>query len=555
MRGIEAVLEVLHASGVHYIFGNPGSTELPLNDAMAGDRRFQYVLGLHELPVTAMADGYAMASGQLGVVCLHTCSGLGNAMGMLYNAYCEGTPLLVLAGQQDRRLLFEEPLFAGDMVSVTRPWTKWSAQVMQVEDLPATVRRAVKTALVAPSGPVFLSVPVDIQLEQRPSFDLHPPQVPDKHLRPPLDALKTAAEKLARADCPVILAGSRVVEAGAIDDLVTVAEILGAEVFSDHQITRGRLPMPGDHPLYAGGLPFGTAEIGRCLSQYDVILAVGMDLFRLFTFGNTGCPVPNHVSLIQLDADPWQIGKNCTVEIGLQGDPKVGLAELAQRLSETRTAERKHQARKRVEDSVARRLKEREALIKEIDDQKNKRPMTALTLMGAVARVLPSNTAVVLEAVTTDNGSLEKLGVLKDPTGQFGHRGWTLGWGLGCAIGVKLAWPERPAVAILGDGAALYGIQGLWTAAHYCIPVVFLIANNRQYKTLRMTAEMMSLSGFCQQDYPATDLLDPEIDFVGLARAFGVEAHRVTEPDDLSQRLDNGLSRTSPLLLDVTIER
>ena len=167
ISGIQAFLELLAGFGVRHIFGNPGTTEMPLNDALVGDRRFQYVLGLQEVPVMAMADGYAMASGQLGVVNLHISCGLGNAMGMLYNAYREGTPLLVTAGQQDRRLMFEEPILWGQMVEVTRPWTKWACEVQSVQDLPSAVRRAAQIALTPPTGPVFLSLPIDVQMAER----------------------------------------------------------------------------------------------------------------------------------------------------------------------------------------------------------------------------------------------------------------------------------------------------------------------------------------------------------------------------------------------------
>ena len=176
--GIEALLELLSAFGVRIIFGNPGTTELPLNDALVGDSRFRYILGLQEVPVVAMADGYAMASRHLGVVNLHICCGLGNAMGMVYNAYREGTPLLVTAGQQDRRLRFEDPILAGDMVRVARPWTKWSAEVDRVEDLPCAVRRAVQTALAPPTGPVFLSLPLDVQMAVAEGLDLARAQAP-----------------------------------------------------------------------------------------------------------------------------------------------------------------------------------------------------------------------------------------------------------------------------------------------------------------------------------------------------------------------------------------
>jgi benzoylformate decarboxylase len=370
-----------------------------------------------------------------------------------------------------------------------------------------------------------------------------------------LDALHKAAEILAQARNPAILAGSRVTEASAVDELVTLAEQLGAPVLAEQRTSHGRLPMPADHPFYAGVLPLWSPDVRQRLTDFDVILVVGMDLLRPFIYREPTRPIPEHIRLIHLDVDPWQLGKNYPVEVGLVSDPKAGLAELAQRVSEIYPADQVQAATQRREEYAARRAAEREALLAEINAQRDQRPMTPFTFMGALSRVLPPNVAVVQEAVTTDNNLLERLGVLKDPSGYFSHRGWALGWGLGCAIGVKLAWPNRPAVALLGDGAALYGIQGLWTAAHHHIPVAFIIANNAQYKILKRSVDMMSLSRIAQENYPAMDLVEPEVDFVGLARSFGVEAHRVTEPDELSERMRDSLNRTEPSLLDVPIER
>jgi benzoylformate decarboxylase len=555
MLGIEALLDILASARVRYIFGNPGSTELPLSDVLARDARFQYIFGLHELPATAMADGYAMASGQVGVVCVHIACGLGNAMGMLYNAHRAGTPLLLLAGQQDRRLRWGEPVLEGDLVGVARPWTKWAVEVQRVEDVPLVVRRAVQTALTPPTGPVFLSLPVDVQLENLEQPDLTRPCIPDRRVRPPLGAVRQAAEILSQARNPAILAGSRVTEADAVAELVALAEQLGAPVLSESTTSHGRLPMPADHPLYAGPLPLWSPDIRQRLADYDVILAVGLNVLRLYIYREPACPIPEHVRLIQLDANPWELGKNYAVEVGLLGDPQAGLAELSQHIAKIYPADQAQAAVRRREAHAAQRASERESLLATIKAQRDQRPMTSLTFMGALARVLPPNTAVVEEAVTTHRNVLERLGVLRDPSGHFAQRGWALGWGLGCAIGVKLAWPERPVVALVGDGAALYGIQALWTAAHHHIPVTFVIANNAQYKVLKDSGNVMALPQMALKNYLAMDLVEPEVDFVGLARSFGVEAQRVTEPDELSERVGEALYRTKPLLLEVVIER
>jgi benzoylformate decarboxylase len=555
ITGIAAFLEMLADLGVRYVFGNPGTTELPLNDALVGDSRFQYILGLQEVPVMAMADGYSMASRSLGVVNLHISCGLGNAMGMLYNAYREGTPLLVTAGQQDRRLRFEEPILGGDMVGVTRPWTKWSVEVQRVEDLPSAVRRAVQTALTPPTGPVFMSLPVDVQMQPCDSLDLTPIRLPDRRVRPPVEAIRRAADVLLQAVNPAILAGSRVTETGATEELVAVAERLGAPVISEPGTTHGRLAFPSDHPLNGQGLPLWSPEVRERLAAYDVLLVTGMDLLRMYVYYDPPRPIPEHIRIVHIDEDPWQLGKNYPVEVGVIGHTKVALAELAELLSAQMSDKQHAAATSRRALHAESHSTARSALRQQIAAQHDIRPMTPLCLMNALARVLPPDIAVIEEAVTTTNTTFERLGVLKNTTGYFGHRGWALGWGLGCAIGAKLAWPERPVLAVLGEGASLYGIQGLWSAAHHRIPVTFVICNNAQYQILKIGAKGLGLPRALHDQYEALDLVEPEIDLVALARSLGVDACRITEPEELSQRVKASFSSDKPLLIDAPIAR
>lgn len=552
--GIQAFLDMLHAGGVRYIFGNPGTTELPLNDALVEDRRIQYILGLQEIPVMAMADGYAMASGGLAVVNLHISCGLGNAMGMLYNAHREGTPLLVTAGQQDRRLKFEEPILTSDMVRVATPWTKWAAEVERVEDLPSALRRAVQSALTPPTGPVFLSIPIDVQRDAA-ELDLTMPPRLDARTRPPVEALHRAAELLAGAKNPGILAGSRVVERDAVRELVAVAERLGAPAISESGTTHGRLGFPADHPLYGQCLPLWSPEVRDRLAKFDVLLVCGMDLLRLYVYHEPSRAIPEHVRLIHLDEDPWQIGKNYPVDVGLLGDTQAGLAELDQLLAQRMTQAQAAAAQSRRAAYESKHLAARAALRAAYEKQLAARPLTPLGLMGSIARVLPENVAVIEEAVTTTNTYLERLGAHRNTTGYFAHRGWALGWGLGCALGVKLAWPDRPTLAILGEGAAMYGIQGLWSAAHHRIPVTFVIANNAQYQILKVGARGLQLPQALAGKYESLELTDPEIDFVALAQSLGVEAERITEPDQLSDALQASWHSDRPRLLDVPITR
>ncbi len=555
ISGIQAFIDLLAEFGVKYIFGNPGTTEMPLNDALVTDRRLTYLLGLQEVPVMAMADGYAMASRSLGVVNLHISCGLGNAMGMLYNAYREGTPLLVTAGQQDRRLMFEEPILYGQMVEVTRPWTKWSCEVNRVQDVPTAVRRAAQAALTPPTGPVFLSLPIDVQMELAEGLDMSPIRLPDVRVRPPQDAVRRAAELLAGAKNPAILAGSRVTERDAIQVLVQVAERLGAPVITESGTTHGRLAFPSDHPLNAGGLPLWSPEVRERLKEYDVLLVVGMDLLRQYIYFEPSRAIPEHIKLVHLDEDPWQIGKNYAVEVGVLGDTTMSLAELAEHLVDQSTVESRANVAARTQQHVTRHQDARAALVEQIESHRDIRPLSPLGLMGALAKVLPPDVAVVEEAVTTTNTTFERLGALKNTTGYFGHRGWALGWGLGVSIGVKLAWPERPVLALLGEGAAAYGVQGLWSAARYNVPVVFVICNNAQYQILKLCGRSLNLDQAAREQFEGVDLVGPEIDYLSLAKGFGVEAHRVTEPDELADRVAAGLRGNKPLLLDVPISR
>jgi benzoylformate decarboxylase len=553
--GIQAFLDLLAGFGVRHIFGNPGTTEMPLNDALVGDRRFQYVLGLQEVPVMAMADGYAMASGGLGVVNLHISCGLGNAMGMLYNAHREGTPLLVTAGQQDRRLMFEEPILWGQMVEVTRPWTKWACEVRRVQDLPSAVRRAVQAALTPPTGPVFLSLPIDVQMELAGDLDMSPIKLPDSRVRPPMGAVLEAARIVAAAKNPAILAGSRVTERDAIAELVAIAEALGAPVITESGTTHGRLAFPSDHPLNGQGLPLWSPEVRKRLQEFDVLVVVGMDLLRQYIYFDPPRPIPEHIRLIQLDEDPWQIGKNYAVEVGVIGDIKTSLMELRCAVPLLFNAQERFDRDRRILKYTAASAEAREKLRRKIDLQRDIRPLTPLGLMGALAKVLPADVAVVEEAVTTTNTTFERLGVLKNTTGYFGHRGWALGWGLGVAIGAKLAWPERPVLALLGEGAAAYGVQGLWSAARYKIPVVFVICNNAQYQILKVCGRSLSLPEAEKEQFEGVDLVSPELDYLALARGFGVEAHRISEPDELADRVSAAFKGDKPMLFDVPISR
>ncbi len=551
--GIHALLEILAGCGVQYLFGNPGSTELPLNDALVDQDRLKYILALQEVPVLGIADGYAQASRSPGVVNVHIACGLGNGMGMLYNAFREGTPLIVTAGQQDRRLVFEEPILWGQMVETVRPWTKWAAEVQRVEDIPSAVRRAVQTAMMPPTGPVFLALPVDIQTQEA-ELDTTAPTLPDEKVRPPIDAIRRAAAVLAEAENPGILVGSRITEAGAVDELVAVAERLGAPVMHEAATSHGRCSFPSDHPLAADLLPYWSPDVRDRLAEFDVLLIAGMKTMQQYIYHQPDRPIPEHIRLVQIDDDQWELGKNYPVEVPVIGHPQPGLAELAESLDQTMTPAQVEAAKARAASRSKVHAQSRADLQREAESQLGNRPFSPMSVMESLARVLPDDVAVIEESPTTTRAYFERTGRLKNTDGYFAHRGWALGWGLNCAIGVKLAWPDRPVLGVIGDGSAMYGIQGLWTAAHYNIPVTFVITNNGQYRILKDCAQVMKLPRALDNRFESLDINSPAVDYVGLAQSLGVAASRVEDPDELSDRVRESLAGDRPQLIEVPVK-
>lgn len=555
MSAAQIFLEILVASGVRHIFGNPGSTELPLMDALLDEKRLQYILALHEIPAMAMADAYAQATRTPGVVNLHASCGVGNAMGMLYNAWCSGTPLLVTAGQQDRRLLPEEPVLAGDTVGVTRPWTKWSHEVHRAGDVASSARRAIRAALSPPTGPVFLSLPVDLQSEAVAPGDISPAAPGPAPTVPEAGQLEQASRLLVQASSPVILAGCRVTEYAADEQLERLAQQIGAPVYSETHASNGRLPITSSHPLYAGALPLWSPDIRRLLAGHDLAFIVGMDFLRQYIYHDPPSPAPEGLRLVQLDSNPDEIGKNYAVEIGLAGSIPLALTALSAMAGSGQGSGQRRAALERCQRISERRRQEQAVLRAAIEASAEERPIPAQNLCSALAKVLPRDAVIVEEAPTTHQNLIARLGAIGTASGYFGHRGWALGWGAGAAAGVKLAWPERPVVALLGDGAALYGIQALWTASHLRLPVVYVIANNGQYKILKDVGAVMGLPRSKAGRHLGLDINEPRVDFVKLAEGFGVDAHHVRDPEEVSQRVEAGLRAGAPLLLDVSIRQ
>ena len=550
LSGKRAFLELLKQEGVEIIFGNPGTTELPLMDALAVEDGLRYVLGLQEAAVMAMADGYAQASGKLAVVSLHVTPGLGNAMGMLYDAQKAGAPLLVTAGQHDQGFNVTEPILWADLPTLARPLVKWSSEVHAHADLPRVVHRAIKTALAPPTGPVFLSLPADV-LKAEGDLDLGAPTRVAPRLRGDAEAIAAAAALLAKAERPLIMAGDAVAQSRALPELVALAELLGAPVYPE--IIPSTASFPASHPLFRNPIPRLATELRRVLEQHDLLFSVGADLFSMSLPSETE-PMPAGLPIIQLDIDSWELGKNYPAKVAILGDPKATLPELTASLHAQMSEHARGRARDRLAAARAAHGAERDSLRAKGLAETGKRPMQPLALNTAVSAVLPKDVVVIEEALTSGIG-LRRLIASDDAQSLFALRGGGIGWGLPATIGAKLALPDRPVLGLIGDGSAMYTCQALWTAARYRINVVWVIYNNSSYRILKQRLNASRGHAAQTDNFVGMDLIDPAVDFVGLARSLGIKAERATSEAEAADLVKQGLAGGGPLLIDVPLDR
>ena len=559
MNPAEAVVEVLRSEGVDRIFGNPGTTELAFVDALVGADDLPYVLGLHEGPLVAMADGYARVTGRTSVVSLHIAAGLANGLIGMLNARRSRTPIVVLVGQQDRRHLLQDPMLGGDLVAIAHGATPWATQVERVQDLVPVLRRAFVQAGTAPAGPVVVALPMDL-FDEDVQLSVDPPAPVDRELLSP--QIGAAAQALRAARQPAIVAGDGVGRAGAVHALVAVAESIGARVF--HQPMHDGVDFPMTHPQHLGMLPPTNAGSRELLAPHDVILLAGARFWPHHY--SSGAPLPSGAQLIQVDDEPEQIGRSGPPAIALGGGLRANLDALAQALGPADEV-----ARQRATDLDARSIQQRT----EVADRglaadrgptagagptaepgptaEVGKPMHPAAAAHAIATHLPESATLVEEAITT--GLLLRQALRIDRPGHFLHTiGGGLGWGFGAAIGARMGRPDSPVVAVVGDGCAAFGMQALWTAAHYSVPVLFIVINNREYRTLKQTITARGGPAARSRVFPGMDLGKPAIDWPQLALSLGVAACRIEHAADLAEIVRTADTLIAPQLVEVPVQ-
>ena len=547
-RGAAVMLEVLRSEGVRYIFGNPGTTELALMDALTGAPDISYIWGLQEASVVAMADGYAQASGKPGFVNLHTAGGLGHGMGALINAQVSNTPLVVTAGQQDMRHNLTDPLLFGDLFKIAGPAVKWAHEVIHPDQLPVLVRRAFHDCTAAPSGPVFLSLPMDV-MEQMSTVGIAEVSTIDR--RAIAGSLPELADILTRI-APgklAIIAGDEISASDASAEAVALAEAFGAPVFGSSW--PAHIPFPTAHPLWQGNLPTKASEIRARLEPYDGIFALGGKSVITILYSE-GPAVPPSCQVFQLSSDVRDLGRTYSTALSTVGDIKASLKVLLPMLD--RKLARQQGAIAKLRETAERDRDARRAALKARAAEELSAPVTTpLVAAEQVTRAIGPHVAIVDEAVAT---SLHVRSFLNSssPRQYSFLRGGALGWGMPAAVGTSLGLDRAPVVSLVGDGASLYSPQALWTAAREKLPVTFVVMNNREYNVLKtfMKAQPHFLS-IRTNRFIAMDLEDPPIDFLALAASMGIPSRRIERAQDIAGALEEGIASGVPNLIEIPI--
>ena len=516
----DAVIDLMRRFGMTSVFANPGSTELPMFRDFPED--FRYVLGLQEAAVVGMADGFAQATRNASMVNLHSAAGVGNAMGNIFTAHKNRTPMVITAGQQARAILPFDPYLASvQATELPKPYVKWSVEPARAEDVPQAIARAYYIAMMPPRGPVLVSIPVDDW--DRPAKLLVPRRV-STEIRPQPSVIEAIGAALDASERPALIVGAAADRDSAWDQVVALAERHNARVWVAPM--SGRCSFPEDHRLFAGFLPAMREKIVALLAGHDALFAVGAPVFTYHVEGS-GPHIPEGASVFQITDDPN------TAAWSPLGTTAVGSIRLA------------------VEDLLARPARAARPLPPPRAPQplaEPSSPMTAAFALQTLAEVRAPEDIVVEEAPSHRPLMQRYLPMTRSETFYTMDSGG-LGYAMPAAVGVALGKPSARVIGLMGDGSSLYSIQALWTAAQLKLPITFVILNNRRYAALQDFAPVF---GFSASDVvQGTEL--PDLDFLALAAGMGCAARRVSDPAELRDTLARALASNMTNLVEIEI--
>jgi len=544
----QAYLEVAAAHGVEYIFGLPGTSGQEFIGTIADQEKIRFILALHETCVVSMADGHARVTGRPSLAQLSTLPGTANSVGALYDAHRDRSPVVVTSTNVDTRIAGRDSHTEGkDLVELTKQFTKWSCEVHRSDRIPEILNRAFKVAATPPTGPVYLSLPSNLLGE---SVAVKNPDAARSRIVPHTpgdpEALREAARMLAESKRPLIVAGSGIARASANEELIRLAELVAAPVVMEPRYSF--LSFPTTHPY-----SFQIAERQPSFDlpvwgEPDLILAIGCRLIREYRYLPEPVIKPE-TRCIHIEEDPWEIGKVFPVDLGIVADARSALRSLLETFP-VKSDDRRKMARveclKKAKEKVNAELETR------AQNGWDETPINTARLVRTLDKLLDPDALIVNESPTSKDILMANLQFTPRRSYFSNSSAGHLGWGLGAAIGAKLASPNRRVVACLGDGSCMFGIQGLWTMAKYRVPLIVIVFNNRAYMAVknqfRGTNERIKIAAEM-----GAELVGPELNFARIADSFGIFGQRVEEPGQIEPALKRALDQSGPALVDVVI--
>jgi benzoylformate decarboxylase len=546
-----ALFEQLLADDIRYLFGNPGTVEQGFLDALADYPALHYIFALQETVAVGIADGYARASRRPAVVQLHSGVGLGNGIGMMYQAKRGHAPLVVLAGDAGVCYDAMDAQMAADLVGMTQPVTKWAGRVTHPTSLLRMLRRAIKIATTPPTGPVFLALPMDV-LDAPNAEEVVPTSLLATRTVPEPALVTQAARLLAGAENPIVIVGDGVAFSEGQPELARVAEIWGAAVWAADS---SEVNMSAAHPHYRGLLGHMFAKDSQPITvQADAVLICGTYVFPE-VFPALDEAFAPHARIVHIDLDTDAIAKNFRVDLGFVSDPKLTLAQLAESLEREMSSAQKQAAEQRSHQLSADKHRKEETQRHTDRARWDEMPMPASRFMAELAELAPENVVVFDEAITTSPDLVRYLAPTR-PGAYFQTRGGSLGVGAPGALGLKLAHPGRTVFGFTGDGGAMYTIQALWTAAHHRIGAKIVVCNNRSYRILKVNIQQYWRErGLPEHVFPVSfDFGTPELRFDRIAESMSVPAIRVETGSQVRPAITQALETDGPFLIDLLID-
>ncbi len=547
ITGRSAFISLLKDEGVTHMFGNPGTTELPIMDALTEHQDMNYLMSMQESLVVYMAEGYSRVTQKLSACNVHVAPGLGNALGAIYAAKFANTPIIITAGQQEQGHGLTEPLLYDELVPMATPLVKWAVEVSRLEDLPRIIRRAAKIALSHPMGPVFISLPGDI-LNEEAEINLGFRTRVDNDVVPSQMTLNKIIERILKSNNPVIISGHEISAFNAFKEAGEFASLIGAPVYQ--QTVQYGAHFFSEHPNFLGPLNRNQKQVRETLSEYDLLIVLGADVLRMSVWSPLE-PLPEEMPIIQIGLNDWEMGKNFPTELAVRSNVKETLSVLNKEIKKLNKNEFFSSAKNRsLKLKKINWTAKREKLVQKLSAQiSNEDKINPSWMIKLIVDIMSKDTIIVEEGLLSTR-DLPNLLPYRDPLSLVGMASGGIGWGVPAACGIQAAYPERDIIAIIGDGSSMYSIQALWTAANQNLPVNYIICDNGGYGIIKERLYDFHNN----KNFIGMDFKNPEVDFVNLGNSLGVNSVLIESYDEFCEELKKAiLNKKSPNLLCVKV--